>query len=65
MNARIQACLDEEWEAVGPYHFDPDNTTIERMAAATEDNRNRCVDFAISNKMILANTWFRKPQRKL
>eukprot|EP00975_Prorocentrum_lima_P043495 9131995-Prorocentrum_lima.AAC.1 len=57
--------MEGEAEAVGPHMFDQENITIPRMVQATEENRSRCVDFALANHLILANTHFRKPPQKL
>ncbi len=65
MNARIQAKLGTDGDAVGLSTFDKHNTTFHREPDSVLDNRARFIAFCTENKLIISNTHFNKPPHKL
>ncbi len=50
---------------MGPYTFEPRSDRVEHIVDATYDNRRRLLQLAEQENMRVANTWFRKQERKL
>ena len=64
-NARVQRSVGEEEECIGPFTFDRENTRLEQMGEEATDNRQRLLALCGEHDLMVANTWFQKPDRRL
>ena len=64
-NARIHKRQSTTENSIGPYTFDKRRQRTVPPTESVEDNRRRLLAFTTSNQLMVANTWFQKPEHKL
>ena len=50
---------------IGPFIFNTENAELDVLSDGQSDNRQRFVDFCTMNNLIMMNTWFEKPMKRL
>ena len=64
-NARMQKAQNKtERKVIGKWTLEPEKTTVQELSEDVTWNRDRCIEFCLKQKLILASTRFKKTKEK-